>query len=235
MNEDQYLTLCKACDRVLLMPDATVERLAIPWLHVIRPHPVFTNNYFDLFQSSSAKIYFRNWLRKLRNIAGWLKQLIRATQSDGKLWSGDQDLPGQVDVLFISHLLSVAQVGRSDDFYFSSLASDLAARGYSVVIALINHTDQPGARLAGGWKGTNVPRVIFSGSLNVSAEIKLYRRLRKESVRLKNLSRQEVDGLGRRVLSRAADEVLSGGSRRTLRMFLQIRGLADDGFPTPSL
>lgn len=225
MDEDQYLALCKACDRVLLMPDATVERLAIPWLHVVRAHPIFTNKYIDLFGSPSVKSNLRKWLRKLRNFAGWLKQLIIATRSDGRLWSGSQEFPDQIDVLLISHLLSVTQVGRSDDFYFSSLANDLVAQGFSVVIALINHTDQPAARLADGWKGSNVPRIVLSSSLNVLAEIELYHRLRKEALRLKILSQKEVDSLARGVLLRAADEALSGSARGTLRMFLQFRGL----------
>ena len=41
MSAGQYLALCEACDRVLLAPDATIERVAVPWLHVIREHPVF--------------------------------------------------------------------------------------------------------------------------------------------------------------------------------------------------
>ena len=48
MNEIQYSEMCEACDRVLLLPESTVGRTAIAWLHVVREHPVVLANYVDL-------------------------------------------------------------------------------------------------------------------------------------------------------------------------------------------
>ena len=226
MNEKQYRELCEACDRVLLAPDSTIERLAIPWLHVIREHPIFLNNYVDLFEpAKGVKAVGRQWWRALRNKAGWLRQLGRASRADGQLWFGPKELLGQIDVLFVSHLLNASHAGQADDFYFSELPNALVVQGYSVVIALINHSDQPGAALAEKWKESTVPRVVLSDSLGILEEIALYRRLKKESLRLRKLEKKETTGLFRKVLMRASQEALSGGSRRTLRMAQQIGAL----------
>ena len=226
LNEEQYRELCEACDRVLLAPDSTIERLAIPWLHVIREHPVFLNNYVDLFEpAKGVKSIARQWWRVLRNKAGWLWQLGRASRADGQLWFAPKELPGRIDVLIVSHLLSASHAGQADDFYFSELPNKLVVQGYSVVIALINHSDQPGAALADKWKESTVPRVVLSASLGILEEVALYRRLKNESFRLRKLEKKETAGLSRKVLVQASQEALSGGSRRTLRMAQQIGAL----------
>lgn len=228
MNEEQYRDLCEVCDRVLLASDSTIERLAIPWLHVVREHPVFLNNYVDLFEpAKGVKAIGRQWWRGLRNKAGWLRQLGRASRADGRLWFGPKkELPERIDVLFVSHFLNASHAGQADDFYFSKLPNELVVQGYSVVIALINHSDQPGATLADKWEESDVPRVVLSGSLGILEEVALHQRLKKESVRLRKLEKKETADLFGKVLARASQEALSGGSRRTLRMAQQIGVLA---------
>jgi hypothetical protein len=227
LNEEQYRSLCEACDRVLLAPDSTIERVAIPWLHVIREHPVFLDNYVDLFEpTKGGKAIVRKWWRLFRRKAGWFRQLLRSLHINGKPWFGPDDLPSEIDVLFVSHLLNASQAGREDDFYFGGLPNEVVDRGHSAVIALINHSGQNAEHLAGKWNGSSLPRVILSGSLRFSEEATLRRRLKKESLRLKKLAKRETAGLFRKVLVRAYQEALSGGSLTTLRMATQIGTLA---------
>ncbi|MFZ5589829.1 MAG: hypothetical protein ACOY4M_09385 [Pseudomonadota bacterium] len=226
MNEEEYRELREACDRVLLAPNSTIEWVAIPWLHVIREHPAFLANYVDLFEPvRSINAIGRQWLRSLRNRAGWFRQLGRALRSDRQPWFGPKEFPERIDVLFVSHLLNASHAGQADDFYFGELPNELVARGYSVVIALINHSDQSGEALADKWIGSSVPRVILSGSLGISEEVALHRRLKMESLRLRKVAKNETVGLFRKVLMRASQEALSGGSRTTLRMASQIGAL----------
>ncbi len=227
LNEDQYRELCEACDRVLLAPDSTIERIAIPWLHVIREHPVFLANYVGLFESANAvKVIIRQYFRGLQNWAAWLRQFGRSLCSDGQPWMGSKELPERIDVLFVSHLVNASHAGLSDDFYFGELPDELVKQGYIVVIALINHSGQQGALLVNKWKESAVPRVIFSRSLGISEEVNLHRRLKNESFRLRKFARKETDSLFRKVLVRASQEALSNGSLTTLRMDKQIGELA---------
>ena len=48
LNEELYRSLCVACDRILLAADSTIERVSIPWLHVVREHHVFLGNYIEV-------------------------------------------------------------------------------------------------------------------------------------------------------------------------------------------
>ena len=226
LNEEQYQSLCEACDQVLLDPDSSVERVAIPWLHVIREHPIFLDNYVDVLESAKgAKAIGRQWLRVFRSWAQWFRQLGRALRSNGQLWFGPKELPARIDVLFVSHLINESYAGKTDDFYFGELPNELVEHGQSVVITLINYSHHPAAYLVDKWKGGSVPRVILSVSLQIFDEVLLRLRLKKESKRLRGVAKKEVSGLTQRVLTRAAEEALSGGSQATLRIAMQIGAL----------
>ncbi|MCX5847526.1 MAG: hypothetical protein NTW12_14425 [Deltaproteobacteria bacterium] len=226
MNDEQYRKLCEACDQVLLAPDPTIERVSIPWLHVIREHPVFLSTYIDLFEpSKGGSSIVRKWWSFFRNRAGWFKQIMSTLRANGQPWFGPKELPRGVDFLFVSHLLNESHAGNAEDFYFAGLANELVARGHSAVIALINHTGKDAKPIAARWNGSPVPRVIISDSLRLLEEVTLRRRLKREFRRLRELTKKENPGLARRVLARAAEEALSGGSLIVLRMASQIGAL----------
>lgn len=208
---------------MLLEPSSTLERVAIPWLHVIREHPVFLANYVDIFEpAKNIKALGRQWVLALRNMAVWIRQLGRALRSDGQLWFVSKEPPQKIDVLFVSHLINASHAGREGDFYFGELPNELVAQGHSVAIALINHSGQSGTALACQWKESTVPRIILSGALGFSEEAVLHQRLKKESSRLKKLAKKQIGGLFRKVLLRASQEALSNGSLTALRMSRQI-------------
>ncbi|MFH1441058.1 MAG: hypothetical protein ABIH18_03325 [Candidatus Omnitrophota bacterium] len=227
LNEEQYQSLCEACDSILTAQDSTIERIAISWLHVIREHPVFMAHYIDLFQPNNGIIAnVRKWWRVFRRRAGWVRQLLMSIQVGTRPWFGPDNLHGNIDVLFISHLLNPSHAGRDDDFYFGSLPNKITAQGYSAVIALINHSGQPAARFADKWDSRVVQRVVLSDALSFLEEVSLYWRLKMESFRLRKLAKKEGQGLKRRVFIRASEETLSGKSLSTLRMATQIASLA---------
>ncbi|RJR40165.1 MAG: hypothetical protein C4576_20480 [Desulfobacteraceae bacterium] len=226
LTEGQYRAICAACDRVLLRPDSNMERVCIPWLHVIREHPVFLSNYVDLFDRKTGKNdVFYTWSQVLRRKAGWFKPFLKLPREKIQPWFGGSDLPTRVDVLFVSHLLNPSHIGNEEDFYFGRLPHEMVARGYSVVIALINQTGINVASFAGKWYKNPVPRTIFSSTLRFSEEEGIHRRLKMESLRLTELAREEKEGFLRRVLLRAAKEALTSGACFSMRMALQIRWL----------
>ena len=125
MNEEQYRLLCENCDRVLLANDSTIERVSIKWLHVIREHPVFLDNYVDLFQLK--KNIWKGWphsWKAFNDKVRWLRHFGMALKSNQKSVPGLDQLPRDVDVLFVSHLLNASQAGQEEDFYFGELPCD---------------------------------------------------------------------------------------------------------------
>lgn len=227
MKKQQYHALCEACDRVLLASDSSVERVAIPWLHIIREHPVFLKNYEDIFEASEENRgrYYRSWRRILRNKAGLLRQFGKGFFSNGLPCWGSERLPAEIDVLFVSHLLNASQAGRRDDFYFGNVPDRLLVEGHASVIALINHSGQSGALLVEKWKSSAIPRVIFSETTGIVEYFRLYRRLLRESINLRKLGMKEPSNLLSRVLFRASEEALSPSSVTTLCLASQIEAL----------
>ena len=81
LDEEQYRLLCETCDRVLLARDATTECIAMPWLHVIRGHPMLATNYAELFESGQGmRQSGREWIGIMRGKAAWLGRLIKGFQ-----------------------------------------------------------------------------------------------------------------------------------------------------------
>lgn len=226
MNQEQYESLCDACDRALLAEESGKDVVAIPWLHVLREHPVVLAAYEGLFREPAGPEASRSWSRILRARASWLRQIGIALRSESRPWFGLATLPQRVDILFVSHLLNISHAGMVDDFYFDKLPGILAARGHSVVIALINHTYRRGAPLADKWKGSAVDRVVLSDSLGLAGEVALHRRMSAEASRLRQRAKEQSPGLLRRVLDRASQEAVSGATRTTLRLGEQIAALA---------
>jgi len=210
-----------------------MERVAIPWLHIIREHPVFLENYRHLFDPPARNCHaLLGMLRSTYlNRAGWFLQLLRSCWTSGRPWFGPEKLPGSLDILFISHLLNSSHAGQSLDFYFGNLPDELVSRGYSVAIALINHTSRPAEPLAEKWRNNRVARIVLSGSLHMLEELALRRRLRRESSRLRQRAQATAFGLERCVLARSSEEAISGSSLATLRMAVQIGTLAAETKP----
>lgn len=221
VNEDQFIALCNTCDRLLLAPDAGPERIATPWLHVIRPHPVFLENYAGIFGPQQVA----NSKRRIRSALSVVRHLGQALFNRGGRWSTLGELEPKCDVLMVSHLVNESFLGHEDDFYFGKLARELGERGISATIALINHTETTSMALAGRCRQAKIPRVIFAPVLRFSEEWALYRRARAEASRLQKASMDQSSDLDRRVITRAAIEAASGGALAALRLGEQVKAL----------
>jgi len=221
MNEEQYQALCKSCDRLLLAPDSGAERIAAPWLHVIRAHPIFLESYADIFGAQTGS----NVSRRVRNIASALRSFFKSFTVDGPLWSCVGELPQKSDVLLVSHLVNESFPGQEGDFYYGKAAWELEGYGLSAAIALINYTEASSATLASKWRHAKIPRVIFERVLNFPAELRLYRRACSAADRLNSIADLQSSDLDRRVTARAAIEAASGGAVSALRLGDQIKAL----------
>ncbi len=223
MDEKEYIELCETCDRVLFLPDSTIDRVGIPWLHVIREHPIFLANYTELFTNINGmkRVGFR-FIRILKYLASWMKQIIFTSLSSRLPFVGSGKILEQTDILFVSHILNSSQAGNHEDFYFDLVPSELNSKGFTAAIALINHSKESETFIVDKWMLSDVKRIVLSKSLGIIGDLKLFRRMLKESASLAKFSKVERPGLLKDVLSRASDEALSGSTRNTLRIHQQI-------------
>jgi hypothetical protein len=118
-----------------------------------------------------------------------------------------------------------SDAGREDDSYFGALPNELAAAGYAVGIAIINHTGSGSARMAGKWSESLVPRFVLAESLGAKRELAVYRSMLAERRRIARGSRGEKDLKGR-VRARAARESLAAPSALAARLGEQIAELS---------
>lgn len=220
ISEKQYLELCDACNRLLLLPESTLEMVAIPWLHVIREHPIVLEKYVSLFSPKSS---IENIKARFFNKLVWFRQVFRAIKSDGLPWFGSDILPNDLDIIFISHLLNSNQYANTQDFYFGSIPDELIEKGRSVAIASLSHFRGHRSCFNENFKANRVVRVFFSDSLKLRSEIALRIRVRKESKRLKKLAGIQKNSFNKRILNEASIQVLSGGAQTNLRLSQQIQ------------
>ena len=71
MKLNQYQKLCEYCDRILKSEASTAVTKAIPWLHVLNPHPTTQERYRGLWDRNQKNEYlsiFRSIGRFIKNI-----------------------------------------------------------------------------------------------------------------------------------------------------------------------
>ena len=138
VTESEYLDLTTACDALLCTPPITPERVAMSWLHVLSEHPNNLIKYRWVFNRPGLLAGSRRFLRHSTGIARTLMRSLWSPMKDsaqGLVQSPVQ----QMDVLFISHLVSAQADPESADFYYGNLPEELASCGLSSLVALQDH------------------------------------------------------------------------------------------------
>lgn len=225
VNESEYRILTRCCDDLLQQPNATVERIAIPWLHINRPHPRLLSAYKSLFGSKKTLPLFEGFLRKCRNVASQYRVLMTAIE--GMLHPPDPTVEtlANVDILLVSHLLGRSGAGQEDDFYFSHIVEGFKQLNLNVLIVLINYTKTPSSKLNSCWEKNTTPRIVLNRTLTFKEEIGLQKRMRLEAKNIALQAHAEQDLFKRKVYKRAAIEACGGGALHAMRLGFQIQKL----------
>jgi hypothetical protein len=219
LTEQEYKILCSTCDSILLENDEDYERIAIPWLHVIREHPVFLEQYEDLFYPSGFTKRLKDYTRYIfMKSASYFRLIWNIIRSPKNLWVGDSRINQSYDVIFISHLLSPSQLSTDDDFYFGNVPYLLAQEGFTVLIALINHTSVPDSVLSNHIKSLHVPRLIIPYALPLISEFEIWKKCRNQARLLRNEALVEHDRFRKSVINRAAREATSYSTKTSIRI-----------------
>lgn len=189
---------------------------------------MFLKAYAEMFEPGISGDYpGGRWFSASRQPLWKMFHLGRAYLASGRYWFGNDKLPREIDFLFVSHLVNASHTDQKADFdfYYGELPGMLARRGYSVVVALINHTHQQSRSLAQKFQEGSVPRLLLAKSLDLAGELSIQRRLKRESRCLKERASEVGDSLFGNVLKRASREAMSGASQTTLRIGEQVAAL----------
>ena len=193
INESSYRQLCDVCDRVFLETDTDDYLVAIPFLHIIRAHPVLLKKYTFLFNNRRAQLTtrLRQWgarlIFTLSRTAGFFQggatPVINAFSSAGPVTE-------KLDFLFVSHFLNPAQREQADDFYFGDLPRALTRAGFRVGIAHINQSHLSPKELAEGWMTDGISRFFLGSGLPGDERKELIHGMVAKSARLAKLARK---------------------------------------------
>jgi hypothetical protein len=216
VTDEEYRAICDACDRLLLASDATVERVAIPWLHVLNEHPVNLLQYSSVIGAPT-----RERLVMVRSALAQVKLSLKRHRRRDFAAS----VPRSADVLWVSHLLNESQIGAADDFYFGRLPELLQADGLPGCVVMMNATTLESAGLAARWPADMAPRVFLAHARSPRQEWSVRRRQALESRRLRALAATGRDGVERRICERAAVLALSSSSIAAMRFYHHMRDL----------
>ena len=224
ITEQQYQSLCDACDQVLQAPESTLTTTAIPWLHVIREHPVFLSKYRDLFICQNS-IFARSFIPEFRSLISNCRQIFSSFRTGNTNWLSNKSIPMCVDVLFVTHLVNKAHATNVNDFYFGDVPLKLSKDGYSVAIAYVNMTETNSTELVKDFPNDQLSRVMFTESLSFSEEIRIIFNGIVERKRLRKMMKVVSDVLVKKVLSRASKEATTAGTSFSLRVGKQVASL----------
>ncbi len=219
MTEEKYKLLCSVCDSVLLADDARIETIAIPWLHVMREHPIFLRQYEDLFtEKSYQKTLVDYFFFKSKRTIQWVKLIWHLFKLPNKFWIGELKKLHTFDVIFVSHLLNISQLSVEDDFYFNQVPHDLVERGIKVLIVLLNHTSVSTKILNSRINSMSIPRVVIAETLPVIEEFRIWWQTKKQSNLFRQSAKNESDEFRKRVLKKSIAEATSPATKTSLRI-----------------
>jgi len=219
LTEDQYKKLCSICDSILLADSSALERIAIPWLNVIREHTVFLKQYENIFTQPSRINKISNYLYHVaRNTALSFRLIGRIFRSSGQPWHGKLNEGEFFDFVFVSHLLSLSDLTDNEDFYFGSVPLDLVEQGRNVLVVLINYTSVMNSELDLLLENSKIPKVIISNGLSLKDEFDIWRAIRRQASSLKLEAKVEKDKLRQTILMRAGEEATAANTKTSLRI-----------------
>jgi hypothetical protein len=219
LTEDQYKKLCSICDSILLADSSALERIAIPWLNVIREHPIFLKQYEGIFTKLSPIKKISNYLYTIaKNIALSFRLIQRIVRSSGHSWYGKINEGESFDFVFVSHLLSLSDLANDKDFYFGSVPLDLAQQGKNVLLVLINYTTAMGSEMDVLLEKSKIPKVVISNGLSLKDEFCIWLAVSRQASSLRREAKLEKDKLRQTILTRAAIEASATNSKTSLRI-----------------
>lgn len=226
MTESEYNQLCASCDWVLSKRPNKKSRVSVPWLHPLKEHPVILEEYEEIFnQNNSLKKTIKTYKRVLRYVGGWIRQIIVSLFKNETKDFFDEKITKKIDFLFVSHLLSEADLIKKNDFYFGDIPDQLAQKGFNVGVILLNHTGKSHDKLR--YQGGNYFKVVLPDALPFFDEVKNLLVLLFELVQLIGESKSDDEAIIKKIYMRAAQETLSSGAARAMRIHKQIIQIAE--------
>ncbi|MDB9908797.1 hypothetical protein OAD45_00145 [Gammaproteobacteria bacterium] len=140
----------------------------MPWLHVIRDHPIYNENYNDYYQNKTLYIVALNALFQLvKNFSLSIFFLFKRFLV--LQYFPQESSFNNVDTIFLSHAVNSKNFSDSKDFYFGDVPTE-HSRDKQVEILYFNWTDEKEFTI----QNDEIKRTILNERLGLIQEIKFF-------------------------------------------------------------
>lgn len=205
-----------------------MDRIGVPWLHVLNEHPSNLRRYKDAFDPPRRPIAARRTMGRLGGIAGTLLQSILNRENDPVAEPGSVRFPVDVDVLLISHLVSAQADPGSADFYYGRLPEELASAGLSSIVALQDQLRDEDRSLAVRLtRGGMTSRIVLPRRSTLAQEGRLVRRATIAASSLRQDASAARTVFAREVALEAARHAGAGSTIASLRFHGAVKQLCE--------
>ena len=228
MNLNNYLLLCKTCDKFLEKIKYNKEISYLSWLYIIRPHPVSLRDYKKIlnkeFNSNNVILIL---LKSVFRFFLILLKLIKSSFINNKdYYSSVNDDKKNFDVFILSHFINLKLKSDKNDFYFGRIPELLNNSNYSPLLIYQNPNNYNPKKLSKEWNKYNHNKIILSNQLNFFGEMKiLFRALKLISILKKIFLKDNLNNYENMVLKQSKKECLSYSTLSSFRLNIQLTNL----------
>lgn len=218
INKKQFIEVCGLLNYIIKSKYSNSITIAIPWMHVIRNHPIIIARYERIYKKNYPKYYtyFKYFIKIIITIFKSFLN-IKNLHVIGK----KEEL--KIDYLFISHFINKNQLNQNFDLYFNDIPNRLENNGRRVAIAsILGLKNIKYSKLKNNKN--KIPNYYFTKTLSPVFELKIIFNLIKESIRLKKISKSFND-IKNIIFDMASIEAISPATHQNLRLSYQIKFL----------
>lgn len=164
----KYNLLCKETSSILNSKQCSIGLFAIPWLHIIRDHPIYNKNYNDYYLDQNVLIVILSSVKNfLKNFSVTLFCFLR--QMFSIFGTKSKDSESKVDTIFLSHLVNSKHLSNHNDFYFGEVPMELS-KHKTVEILYFNWTN----KTKFPSHDDQIKRTILNKNISFFQEIKIF-------------------------------------------------------------
>ena len=234
MNEYQYNKICNVSDKLLLSRDSSVNRISIPFLHIVSEHPEDLKDYKPLFKKSKSSKIIRitvNLKNKLQYLKSFLKLFFCFFHKQDYWKINFKNIKNPINIILISHFINIKQTQENDDLYFDNIPKIMNQNNKKCILILINHTKIKPQVIVKNWKKNGTPILILSKSLNFSNELQIIYRCISEISRLKKLGKISFKNFDKEFINLTTNKILNETTMLSLRLNLQLKKIVKEYQP----
>ncbi len=194
--------------------------MAIPYLHVLREHPVTLKRYSHFFANNLNS--HAASLSKTPSIFEKIRKLINYFSYFGRGLSNELISFRSVDVIIVSHLINIDHLNSDNDFYFQNISDFLNDNNVNCLFLLIDHTTGTIKNPINFFSRVEGSRIILPRKIGFNGEMLIIFKMIKEFILMKITSLNEK-GLLKEVLKNSSNFKEIESSLFALRLGSQVK------------